>query len=192
MSAPEGFLTRWSRLKRTAETPSQKAGPPPETGAEAGADAAAPVVDLSSLPSLDGITADTDLSGFMQPGVPAALRQAALRRAWAADPAIRDFRGLQENDWDFTNPDAVPGFGTFASREEVARAARALFAAAAEEPPRDATPPEAATGAGEGVDKDQDHAPAAPEPTPQSENETQQRAPDLINGTRRHGGALPT
>jgi len=34
-----------------------------------------------------------------------------FRRAWAADPAIRDFKGLAENAWDFTDPTAMPGFG---------------------------------------------------------------------------------
>jgi hypothetical protein len=28
------------------------------------------------------------------------------------DPAIRDFIGLAENQWDFTKPDEVPGFGS--------------------------------------------------------------------------------
>jgi hypothetical protein len=37
---------------------------------------------------------------------------AALRRAWSADPAIRDFIGLSENSWDFNAPDGVPGFGS--------------------------------------------------------------------------------
>ena len=67
--------------------------------------------DLASLPSLESITAATDMRGFLTPGVPPELSRAALRRAWLADPAIRDFVGLQENDWDFTNPAAVPGFG---------------------------------------------------------------------------------
>ena len=43
--------------------------------------------------------------------MPAGLTRAALRRAWAADPAIRDFIGLSENSWDFTAPGGVPGFG---------------------------------------------------------------------------------
>ena len=42
---------------------------------------------------------------------PLELSRAALRRAWAADPAIRDFVGLAENAWDFTDPTAMPGFG---------------------------------------------------------------------------------
>ena len=36
-----------------------------------------------------------------------------------ADPAIRDFIGLAENAWDFTDPDAMPGFGPLAATDEV-------------------------------------------------------------------------
>jgi hypothetical protein len=69
-------------------------------------------VDLSALPPLESITATTDIRAFLLPGVPAELTRAALRRAWVADPAIRDFIGLAENAWDFTAPDTVPGFGS--------------------------------------------------------------------------------
>jgi hypothetical protein len=48
---------------------------------------------------------------FLQEGVPADLRREALRRAWSADPGIRDFVGLVENGWDFNDPDAMVGFG---------------------------------------------------------------------------------
>jgi hypothetical protein len=34
-----------------------------------------------------------------------------LRRAWVGDPAIRDFIGIAENQWDFNDPDGIPGFG---------------------------------------------------------------------------------
>jgi hypothetical protein len=44
--------------------------------------------------------------------VPADLTRAALRRAWSADPAIRDFIGLSENSWDFNAPGGMPGFGS--------------------------------------------------------------------------------
>jgi hypothetical protein len=63
------------------------------------------------LPSLDSIDGKTDISVFMQPGVPTDLRVAALRRAWSADPEIRDFKGLAEIDWDFTLASSIPGFG---------------------------------------------------------------------------------
>jgi hypothetical protein len=67
--------------------------------------------DLSQLPSLDSIGPATDMRVFMQPGVPQALSRAALRRAWLADPEIRDFIGLAENAWDFTASDDMHGFG---------------------------------------------------------------------------------
>ena len=38
----------------------------------------------------NSITAATDIRAFLAPGVPAELTRAALRRAWTADPAIRD------------------------------------------------------------------------------------------------------
>jgi hypothetical protein len=64
-----------------------------------------------TLPSLDAIDATTDVSVFMQPGVPSDLQVEALRRAWSADPAIRDFKGMAENDWDFMLAGNVHGFG---------------------------------------------------------------------------------
>ncbi|HEX2217149.1 MAG TPA: DUF3306 domain-containing protein, partial [Xanthobacteraceae bacterium] len=67
--------------------------------------------DVSMLPPLESISAETDIRAFLARGVPAALRRAALSRAWAADPAIRDFIGPSENAWDFTAPGGVPGFG---------------------------------------------------------------------------------
>ncbi len=65
----------------------------------------------ASLPSIESITATTDLRPFLAPGVPRELKLAALRRAWTTDPRIRDFRGLQENEWDFRDPSGMPGFG---------------------------------------------------------------------------------
>ncbi len=55
--------------------------------------------DVTALPSLDSIDKHTDITVFLQTGVPAELRLAALRRAWTVDPVIRDFKELQENDW---------------------------------------------------------------------------------------------
>ena len=55
------------------------------------------------------------------PGVPPELARAALRRAWAADPAIRAFVGVAENAWDFTAPDAVAGFGPLEMTDELRR-----------------------------------------------------------------------
>jgi len=108
MSAEDGFLERWSRRKRAAGNKT-RAEPAP-----AAPPAAEPVVapaELPPLPPIDSIEAGSDISAFLAPGVPTALSQAALRRAWSADPAIRDFIGLSENSWDFTAGGGVPGFG---------------------------------------------------------------------------------
>jgi len=63
------------------------------------------------LPPLQSITAGTDIRSFLDSNVPPELTKAALRRAWATDPAIRDFIGIAENQWDFNDPTAMPGFG---------------------------------------------------------------------------------
>jgi hypothetical protein len=49
------------------------------------------------------------------------LTRAALRRAWAADPKIRNFVGLADYDWDFNTPGAIAGFGPLEMSDEVRR-----------------------------------------------------------------------
>ena len=66
----------------------------------------------------NSITALTDVTAFLRKGIPPELTRAALRRAWAADPAIRDFVGLAENAWDFNDPNAMPGFGPLDCSDE--------------------------------------------------------------------------
>jgi hypothetical protein len=63
------------------------------------------------LPPVESIDAATDVTAFLRKGIPQELSRAALRRAWSADPAIRDFVGLAENAWDFNDPNAMAGFG---------------------------------------------------------------------------------
>jgi hypothetical protein len=114
----EEFLARWSRRKREARSTNPAPEPaepmeahdttPPPGTAE---DPPSPDVDLSSLPPIESIDAGTDITAFLRKGIPQELSRAALRRAWTADPAIRDFVGLAENAWDFNDPNAMPGFG---------------------------------------------------------------------------------
>jgi hypothetical protein len=120
----EEFLARWSRRKRKARAtvdapatiePAETPDPAPSATAENAADAE---LDLSSLPPVESITAATDVTAFLRQGIPQDLSRAALRRAWAADPAIRDFVGLAENAWDFNDPYAMPGFGPLDCSEE--------------------------------------------------------------------------
>lgn len=131
----DNFLDRWSRRKREARREGAPAGmPQPAAPAEtapsgivdgeqipAGEAPPEGEVDLSSLPPLDSITALTDVTAFLREGVPLELSRAALRRAWSADPAIRDFVGLAENAWDFNDPNAMPGFGPLECSDEQLR-----------------------------------------------------------------------
>ncbi|QOZ35083.1 DUF3306 domain-containing protein [Bradyrhizobium sp. CCBAU 53421] len=111
----DDFLARWSRRKQAARDGDAVPGPAEaKTPAVATSDVEEPCpaeLDLSRLPSVDSIDAATDVSAFLRKGIPLELSRAALRRAWSADPAIRDFIGLAENAWDFNDPSAMPGFG---------------------------------------------------------------------------------
>lgn len=109
------FLARWSRRKQEAKA---NAAPPDtvmhddvQCTPERAGENDELEVDLSSLPSIDSITSATDVRAFLRKGIPQDLTRAALRRAWSADPTIRDFVGLAENAWDFNDPAAMPGFG---------------------------------------------------------------------------------
>jgi hypothetical protein len=88
--------------------------------------------DAGSLPPIGSIDARTNITVFLQKGVPHQLRLAALRRAWTADAAIRDFKGLQENDWNFNDPDGIPGSGELGPTVDV----KAMVAKILGEPPR--------------------------------------------------------
>jgi hypothetical protein len=149
MNNPESFLIRWFRRKHAAAlgreeivssvapsaAPSGEApGNERTAGTErldngsgilpsAGLDAAAPPFDPLSLPSIESITADTDIRCFLAPGVPLELTRAALRRAWATDPKIRDFVGLADYDWDFNAPGSMAGFGSLEMTDELRRMA---------------------------------------------------------------------
>ena len=136
MTEPENPVSRWSRLKRAAEKerkiePAAGASSPHavETGAAGEKEAAAASLgtdasasrtfDPASLPPIDSIAAGTDIRAFLQSGVPATLARAALRRAWVSEPAIRDFIGIAENQWDFTDPTAIPGFGPLLETDDM-------------------------------------------------------------------------
>ena len=168
MSEPENFIARWSRRKREAaeDAEATKSSAAPEVAAEsahptedrreesdaprARSGASEPpefALDPTKLPPIETITADTDIRAFLAPGVPPDLARAALRRAWLADPTIRDFVGLSENAWDFNAPDAVPGFGSLEMTDElrrqitqmVGRGVAAIEPDGAEEPVRQAS-----------------------------------------------------
>lgn len=117
MSDKDHFLARWSRRKaevKTAEEQPESAAPQPlAEEADAEPELAAETVDepLEPLPRIEDLTADSDLTAFFRKNVPAALRNAALRRVWSLDPAIRDYVGPADYAWDFNQPGSMAGFG---------------------------------------------------------------------------------
>jgi hypothetical protein len=129
MSAPESlatnFLRRWSRRKRAAERQAPQAGP--NSNPPAPSESTAPPFDPVVLPPIESIGAASDIRAFLAPNVPIELRRAALRQLWVSDPAIRDFIGIAENQWDFTKPDSVPGFGSLELTPELRRLAEEYF-----------------------------------------------------------------
>jgi hypothetical protein len=135
---PENFLQRWSRRKQAAESRAPdgtEAALRSQTDADANApesaaektDVELPTFDPKLLPPIESINAASDVRAFLAPGVPEELMRAALRRAWATDPTIRDFIGLAENQWDFNNPDSIPGFGTLEFTDDIRRMVAGLF-----------------------------------------------------------------
>ena len=83
---------------------------------------AAQEFDLSSLPKLEDMTATTDITGFLRKGVPEHLRNAALRKSWALDPAIRNYvNPALEYAYDWNTPGGVPGSSELGAGMDVAR-----------------------------------------------------------------------
>jgi hypothetical protein len=234
VSEPEGFLSRWARLKREAAEPAATpdaaapdapAGEAPETARAVDATApsapAEPAFDLSTLPPIESITATTDIRAFLAPGVPPELTRAALRRAWVADPSIRDFVGIAENQWDFNDPGAIPGFGPLGPLDDVRRLLAQVMGDPLEPPEQPVTGEKNSLSAVEDHDSvaiaategnsTEGHlppveaVPSSPEPVPASGvqgSETigavQEKgspdpdlAPPAAPARRGHGGALP-
>ena len=199
MTDHEGIFARWSRLKRQAAEETPQTGEPESTKAEdeavqatdvAAAEAAS--VDLSQLPSLDAIDATTDLRAFLAAGVPSELRNAALRKAWSADPAIRDFIGPNENFWDHTSG-RVAGFGVL----KPGTARRLMAQVLADDEPPKAQMETAANIAQQPIAAQPDRtappvgATAAEEPPPDDRSEASAKVEKNEPRVRRHGGAAP-
>jgi hypothetical protein len=229
----EGFLSRWSRRKRDAverplpevapDAPLPDAAQPeaqPEALAKAPADdqqlpgrAACPIpevpeIDPASLPPVESLTIESDFGQFLRPGVPTLLRNAALRRMWSLDPAIRDYIGPVDYQWDFNTPGGLPfGFSNelvgdvskllaqaIGKIEELAPDDAPGQAQAEAEPP-DTVPPDTVP---EAAPVPEDHMPAlvaqgSGEDAAKAETPPQLLAdidPPLVP-RRRHGGALP-
>ena len=162
MSEPENFLTRWSRRKAEAEQPADRAHDanekldqqkqPDDVAAEAkNEEDKKEEVDLSKLPSIESIGPETDIRAFLQKGIPPELTRAALRRVWTSDPAIRNFIGIAENQYDFATGSDIPGFGPLTPADDVARMVSQITREGVPRPP----------------------SPSEPEPSPEAEAEVE-------------------
>lgn len=196
----EGFLARWSRRKREAVRPPAEVPAPPPAAAPPPPAEAPPPFDPATLPPVESLTVASDIRDFLRAEVPRALREAALRRVWTLDPAIRDFIGPADYAWDFNAPDGVPGFAdklTGELGELIAQAIGTKPDPAPEAPQAPeaasaealaAAPPELPAGSPPGPVPALAVAPPAPgvemPPAPEPE------AP-VAPSRRRHGSALP-
>ncbi len=203
MSDEDGFVDRWSRRKRAAERPAASIEPvdavekPVDTASEA-----PPVEPISdeeraALPRIEALAPGSDIRAFLRPGVPKALKNAAMRKMWMLTPAIRDHDDpAVDYAWDWNTPGGVPGSGGAVSGESLAKQLKALrqTPVEADEPTTETETEIATTGEttqpAEPVVAPDDVAPE-PEKEPAS---TRIRNADSegLPAPRRHGGAMPT
>ena len=134
MSGPDeadrdkGFLARWSQRKQEARQAEPKPATPATESVESQrssaspSEEATPEFDLSTLPKLEELTGSSDITAFLRKGVPEHLRNAALRKSWALDPAIRNYvNPALEYAYDWNAPGGVPGGGELGAGVDVAR-----------------------------------------------------------------------
>jgi hypothetical protein len=135
------FLARWSRRKLEAragvaddiaevgQTEEPQAVPPV---------AAPPERELTDadMPPLDSLTANSDFTPFMSPGVSDGLRRLALRKLFS-QPAFNITDGLNDYDEDFTQ---FTGLGSVITHEMKRLLEREQAAAEGQGPAADAVP----------------------------------------------------
>lgn len=116
----EGFLGRWSRLKKeiTADSPAGEIldgelevnaiTTAIEVAPTDGIEVEAEPVELTDedMPALETLTADSDYSGFLSPKVSEELRKMALRKLFGL-PMFNVRDGLDDYDDDFTKFEAL-------------------------------------------------------------------------------------
>ncbi len=177
----EGFLTRWSRRKseaRKGETLSEPPDDPdvgPQEALQAPQDAlpagergvASPDDEegqedvATELPPLESLDEDSDYSAFMGEDVPQDLRQKALKKLFHS-PKFNVRDGLDDYDWDFSNPEPLGDIVTAEMRYRIERELERLAGLDEdEEKPEDASATVAAVEAGEHDEMDDREDPEA-------------------------------
>jgi len=223
-----GFFGGWSKRKLAAKrqtAPDEEIKALPET--QTAPDLAAPQVAqeeideevVAALPSLDEIIDGSDIKPFLAKGVPAKLRNAAMRRLWLATPGVRDYSDpAVDYAWDWNAPGGVPGGGGSLSEAGIAKMVKGLIGGREDAPPEesdDVVLAEADTAAREtaelGGAKAEDDVPPSPvrrseadkpadSDTPPGEGAHEGAHEVISKGEtsekshpvpRRHGGAVP-
>jgi hypothetical protein len=144
--AGEGLDQRHTRAPLPTRGEGEVVAHPPPTSTD-------PAFDPASLPPVQSITAETDIRGFLRTGVPPELTRAALRRAFASDPAIRNFVGLADYDWDFNAAGSIAGFGPLQMTDDVAKMVAQVLEPDRTEPRNPLDPAPAIPKAEEAADK---------------------------------------
>lgn len=108
--ADDNFVSRWSRLKRTQDSPEETADlvpAEPNDLAPQDSDAEATPSDpdeiVKNLPDISTMTEEMDFTVFLKDGVPEDLRNRALRHLWRLNPVFANVDGLNDYDLDYTD-----------------------------------------------------------------------------------------
>lgn len=135
------FLARWSRRKLEAREEKTDSSEPAagtvQTGeAVAAAVPASPERELTDadMPPLESLTAESDFTPFMSPGVSNGLRRLALRKLFG-QPAFNVTDGLNDYDEDYTQ---FASLGNVVTHEMKRMLKRELDGGEGEKPPADA------------------------------------------------------
>jgi hypothetical protein len=227
----DNIFARWSRRKQAVRDGETSTPDEEKNASEAAANTDAEPVNqqpaleepdvVEPLPSLEDLTAESDLSAFLREGVPKALKGAALRKMWSLDPAIREYIGPSEYAWDFNQPGSMAGFGPLEANESIAEFLSTMSGGVRAGLARAATPSEAplpppsqqipdvsseqdvsasqdrsADAASPAEPLDPPQAPAIPAPlspvqTPVAPDPANSEEPPQRGTPRRHGGAMP-
>jgi hypothetical protein len=150
-----GFLSRWSRRKREVAEEEATSALAPPLGSEALPTAPAeeaaqpePAPEMVEPPSLDLVDKDFDIAHWLKQNVPESWKLAALRRAWLADPAIRDYQNpARDYALDWNTPGGAPGYGPLTESDDVEAMIRKIFG----EAPPETAPSEAAEPPGDSM-----------------------------------------
>ncbi len=117
----DGFLSRWSKRKLSAENTEEESSSEPAT--ETVTEERAAELEQNRLAAeavdLDAIDKDFDFTVFFKAGVPKALKHRALQVLWKSDPVFANLDGLVDYGENFADP--ALNMKTFQSAYEVGK-----------------------------------------------------------------------